>query len=316
MNVRRASSATFALTLLGAASPRAAHAAEETPEPLPPVLMAIDFDAIPSGMLPPVPREADAPPRGPGQQPPKGVKLHKINKTAGKKKLPPGLIAKMRRTELVELAPDHPEIAAMYAPADEGTEFGGESVSRMACRRKGSPSPVRWETLTIGSDGNAKLEVKDLWFFSESCTVGLGSTSQVALKAIAWESGHPWLFAMRDDKTVTFVMPRANDVSADAMVGRPLTVRGGFTRVSLPIGRWGASSFVAHLSSLELSAPPQHPLPKGKGHDVEAPAEEATGDGPVEVAVELVQTMAERSPTLLVRREQPEGDGTPGAMTE
>jgi hypothetical protein len=311
MSTRRAwlSSSVACVVLVGLASPRAARAAEEAPEPVPPVLVALDFDAIPSGVLPAAPRAGDAPPSAANERVP-GVKLKKIRSAPRKKKLPPGLLAKMGKRELVELTPDHPEIAAMYAPAPEGAEFEGESVSRMACRRQDPPSPVRWETLSVGPDGNAKLEVKDLWFFADSCSVGLGSTTQVAFKAIAWEGGRPWLFAMRDEKTVTFVMPRANDVSADAMVGTPLTIRGGFTRVSLPIGRWGASSFVAHLATLELKPPPSPAKAKGKGRVVEAESEETTSDTPVEIAVELVQTMSESFPTLLVRRDQPDTSAT------
>jgi hypothetical protein len=306
MNTRRASSsAAIACVLVGLASPRAARAAEEAPEPVPPVLVSIDFDAIPSGALPPTPHAGDAPPSA-AKERVSGVKLQKIPNAPRKKKLLPGLLAKMGKRELVELAPDHPEIAAMYAPAPEGAEFEGESVSRMACRRQDPPSPVRWETLSVGPDGNAKLEVKDLWFFADSCSVGLGSTAQVAFKAIAWEGGRPWLFAMRDEKTVTFVMPRANDVSADAMVGTPLTIRGGFTRVSLPIGRWGASSFVAHLVTMELKPPALPVKAKGKGHAVETESDQTTNDAPVEIAVELVQTMSEAFPTLLVRRDQPD----------
>jgi hypothetical protein len=313
MNTRRAAtSAAIACVLVGLASPRVARGAEEAPEPVPPVLVAIDFDAIPSGVLPPVPHAGDAPPSAANERV-SGVKLQKTRSAPRKKKLPPGLLAKMGKREFVELAPDHPEIAAMYAPAAEGAEFEGESVSRMACRRQDPPSPVRWETLSVGPDGNAKLELKDLWFFADSCSVGLGSTTQVAFKAIAWDGGHPWLFAMRDEKTVTFVMPRANDVSADAMVGTPLTIRGGFTRVSLPIGRWGSSSFVAHLATLQLKPPAPPVKAKGKGQVVEAQSDETTNDTPVEIAVELVQTMSETSPTLLVRRDQPDTNATDAA---
>ena len=311
MNARVALAATFALALMGHASPSDADPAEEggaAAEPLPPIIVAIDFDTIPHGTLPPVRSEADVPDAVPTSERAAGVKLLKVKNPFGKKKLPPGLLAKMGKTEIVELVPAHPEIAAMYVPAQEGTEFEGESISRMACHRKEPPSPVRWETLTISDDGNAKLEIKDLWFDAESCAVGIGSTSEVVFKAIAWDGAKPWLFAMRDEKSVTFLMPRTNDVSADSMVGSASTVRGGFTRVTLPIGRWGSSSLVANLATLELKAPPPPPKPNAKGQAVEASAEPGTSDQPVEIAVELVQTMSEKAPTLLVRRSQPEGD--------
>jgi hypothetical protein len=309
MKARRAFSSAFACALAGYASLSAADPTDETPEPEPPVIVAIDFDSIPSGKLPPVPGETEVPQAVPAEQRAAGVKLQKVKNPFGKKKLPPGLLAKMGKTEIVELVPAHPEIVAMYVPAVEGTDFEGESVPRMACRRKEPPSPVRWETFTMSPDGNAKLEIKDLWFDSESCAVGSGTTSEVAFKAIAWDGAKPWLFAIRDEKSVTFLMPRANDVSADAMVGTPTTVRGGFTRVTLPIGRWGSSSLVANLSTLELKAPPPPAKARRKGQAAEPPEAESS-DQAVEIAVELVQTMSEKSPTLLVRRNQAAGDAT------
>jgi hypothetical protein len=98
---------------------------------------------------------------------------------------------------------------------------------------------------------------------------------------------------VRDDKAVTFLFPRTSDVSSDAMVGTPVTMRGGFTRISLPLGRWGSSSFVAHVPSLQFEPP--SPAKPGSAKADEEPAE---------VAVEVVQTLSERSPTVLVRRSE------------
>jgi hypothetical protein len=163
---------------------------------------------------------------------------------------------------------------------------------------------VRWETLTVSTDGAAKLEVRDMWFDARSCAIGSGPTTTSILRAIAWDEGKPWLFALRDEKSVTLVMPRSNDVSAEAMVGSPITVRGGFTRVTLPLGRWGSSSIVANLPTLSLDVPPQ---PNAHQPNAKKLADSDDGDRqPVEVAVELVQTMSEASPTLLVRRRQPD----------
>ena len=114
----------------------------------------------------------------------------------------------------------------MYIPAADGTDFDGESISRMACRDEQPPMAVRWETLTLGTDDTAKLEIKDLWFDSASCSVGSGSTSEVVFKAVAWDGRKPWLFAIRDEKSVTFLMPRVHRGQCDAMVGPATTVRG------------------------------------------------------------------------------------------
>jgi hypothetical protein len=315
MDATRAIALTFALSLMSHASlagadPGAEGGGAMDVEPSPPVIAVIDFDSIPAGTLPRVPGEADIPQDKTAQEKAAGIKVSKVKNPFGPKKLPKALLGKMAKTEIVEVAPAQPAISAMYVPVADATDFEGESISRMACRRKEPLSAVRWETLRVAPDGNAKLQIQDLWFDSETCSVRSGSKSEVSFKAVAWDGAKPWLFAMKDDKSVTFLMPRANDVSADAMVGPATTVRGGFTRVTLPIGRWGSSSVVATLSTLELKPPPAPPVTRTKTQgsaDTQAALVPPTesNDQPVDIAVELVQTMSEKSPTLLVRRETP-----------
>jgi hypothetical protein len=199
------------------------------------------------------------------------------------------------KVDTVEISPSEPEIGALYIPWQEATDFQGESAI-FNCYKGAPPSPLRWETLTVSPDGSARLNVKDLWLDGEHCLTAPASETQVALKAIGWVGAVPWLFAARDENTVTFLFPSADALTVDAMVGSPVTVRGGFTRVTLPVGRWGSASFVATLPSLELKA---HPAPPPREHSVPRPESVPPA---VEVAVELVQTMAERTPTLTVRR--------------
>ncbi len=98
-------------------------------------------------------------------------------------------------------------------------------------------------------------------------------------------------------------MPRSNEMAAEAMVGAPLTVRGAFTRVTLPLGRWGSGSLVASISSMTLE-PPKKSKPGSK------PSHPSDGDESdqrsVEVSIELVQTMSETHPTLVVRTREPD----------
>jgi hypothetical protein len=78
------------------------------------------------------------------------------------------------------------------------------------------------------------------------------------------------------------VMPHTSELVSESMVGAPVSVRGEFTRITLPMGRWGSGAIVAQLESLSGT-----------------PASDS--DRPVEVGIELVQTMSEKAPTLLVR---------------
>jgi hypothetical protein len=313
---------TAASLLAGLASPCWAQdsdasngaSAEDTPANPRPVIVAIDVDSIPIGTLPPAPSVDDAPANADAEEEAPGIAVQKMKNPPPRKKrkprpskLPSGLAAKRTPTELVELSLDHAEAGAVYVPAPDATDFAGETVGGMPCRRQDQvpPSPVRWETATTSGGERAELAIKDLWFYGGTCTVRAGSATAVMFKAVAWESGKPWLYALRDDKSVTFLMPRSTDVTAEASVGAPVTVRGGFTRVTLPLGRWGSSSFVAHISSMTLDAPPAPPpsRPPSKGRRVR-PEEKppAPADPFVEVGVELVQTMSEKTPSLLVRR--------------
>jgi hypothetical protein len=142
---------------------------------------------------------------------------------------------------------------------------------------------MRWEALATTAEGNATLAVRDLWFDAKTCAVGPGFEASVPLQAIAWDGGKPWLYAMRSHAGITLVMPRVSELRSDSMVGVPVSVRGDFTRITLPVGRWGSGSIVAQLESL-ASGDAEH-----------------RADQPVEVGIELVQTMSEKAPTLLVR---------------
>jgi hypothetical protein len=291
-----------------AAAPSAADGASSTDVPATETrVVVVDVDALPEGELPPVPTDKDAPVGVAAWMQPASVTvkfladeptirrkgrqiIHRQKPSAknAKKKTP-------SRTRLVELAPTAPSIDAIYAPSADATELEASSTQKMSCSDQASVTLLRWETLAAdSSDGNARLEVRDLWFDAKTCAVGPGPIATIRLKAIAWEDGKPWLYAMRSHAGVTLVMPHVNEISSEAMVATPVSVRGDFTRVTMPIGRWGSGSIVAQLDSLSSG-------PAGDG-----------ASRPVEVGIELVQTMSEKAPTLLVRTrraapETPEG---------
>src|SRR5262249_13841609 len=104
----------------------------------------------------------------------------------------------------VELKPAEPVVGLLYAPVDNVNEFDGEPRHRMSCGREADAGPLRWEKLAFGADGNARLEVDDLWFDSRACSVLPASASVITLKPIAWDNGKPWLFAVRGENSVTF----------------------------------------------------------------------------------------------------------------
>ena len=299
------------LALTALALPCLASEAADAP-PATPLheLLAVDFDSIPTGVLPPMPSADGAPPPV-AEDLADGLSLEKVKlppprkrpklRKAGRK-VPPGLAAKTIKSDAVKVMPDHAEIGALYVPDAAGTEFSGESVSPLMCQKdQAGTSPLRWETLSVSGD-SAEIDVKDLWFQGATCSVTAGTSARKAFGAIASHGSKPWLYAMHDDRSVTFLFPRATDVTVDAIVGAPVTVQGGFTRVTLPLGRWGATSFVAHLPSLDIDAPAPAPARQPKGQAVRPrPQPPQPSTDPVEIGVELVQTMSEKNPTLLIR---------------
>jgi hypothetical protein len=282
----------------------------EEPQPKPPQIVVVDFEGIPLGTLPEAPVEASAP-----ETAPKGrVTDLKVESVAEKsspksskkrlhKKKKKGAPAKPPRQ--VEIKPTLPGLGVLYvAPSEnvgeletETTRSAGE-MQRMSCDGRSKPSPLRWEKVVLSPDGSAHLQIDDLWFDPRSCALWPGSTSVTVLKPIAWENAKPWLYAVRGADSVTFVMPSSNEINAETMVGGPLTIRGAFTRVTMPLGRWGSGSMFASLPTLKLEAP--SPPPK-RGAKLTSEVAPDSNQGPVELTVELVQTMAEKYPTLLVR---------------
>jgi hypothetical protein len=273
-------------------------AADEAPDALPDTteVMVVDVGALPKGELPPLPAEKDAPLGVPAWTQPATITVTAINekprprhhKKATLRVTKTSSISKhapqhAEIVKLVSVAPSAPSIDVLYAPSADATELEAQAAQRMQCGEHDSVLPMRWETLGTTADGDAHLEVHDLWFDAKSCAIGPGPASTLALKAIAWDDGKPWLYAMRSHAGVTLIMPRVTEVSSESMVGTPVSVRGDFTRITMPVGRWGSGSIVAHLDSLTA----------GSASD--------GADRPVEVGIELVQTMSEKAPTLLVR---------------
>jgi hypothetical protein len=281
---------TRALSLaLGAALVASTSFADDEPEAKPPQVVLVDYASIPAGTLPSAPAEGSAPKSAPKARV-TDLKLDPVtddgsNKRARKhvsKKHKKAVRPKAERT--VEIHPSAPSLGLLYVPGDDSGEIDGDPVQRRVCGNQGDPEALRWEKLSIANDGSARLQIDDVWFDSKSCSLWPGASSSVALQPIAYSDGKPWLYATRGESSVTFVMPRSNDMAAQTMVGTPLTIRGGFTRITMPVGRWGSASMLAALPTLRLD-----------------PSSD-DGDGPpTELSVELVQTMSERFPTLLVR---------------
>jgi hypothetical protein len=294
MTARGAHAVLVGLALALAAGQSAAN--DEPPSETTRVIV-IDVGTLPEGELLPVPAEADAPLGVPAWMQPATVTVKAVSEVPrprrhGKPSLrvskKSSINAKHTETvKLVSVAPTAPSLDALYAPSADATELEAQATQKLSCGERESVLPMRWESLATTADGDARLSMRDLWFDTKSCAVGPGPETTVSLKAIAWDGGKPWLYAMRSHAGVTVVMPRASELSSESMVGAPVSIRGDFTRITMPVGRWGSGSVVAQLPSLSG----------------ETAADGA--DRPFEVGIELVQTMSEKAPTLLVRTRRP-----------
>jgi hypothetical protein len=293
MNARASHAIVAALTLALWAAP---SAADEEPQPETTKVVIVPVTDLPEGDIPPPPPEADAPTGVPAWTQPATIsvtdagemtRMRRIKKPSVRVSKKSVLAAKhaerVEKVKLVAIAPAEPSIDALYPPSAEATDLDGPSSQKLSCGDRESVLPMRWESLAKTDDGDARLSVHDLWFDAKTCAVGPGPEKTLPLKAIAWENGKPWLYAMRGRDGVTLVMPRMNDLNSESMVGAPVSMRGDFTRVTMPIGRWGSGSIVAQLDAFP------------------GESSENGGDRPIEVGIEIVQTMSEKAPTLLVR---------------
>jgi hypothetical protein len=266
-------------------------AADEEPPAQTTSIIVVDVAALPEGEIPAPPAETDAPTGVPAWTQPPTISVTSAGELPRRRggKLSAGVsnkssLAKSRveKVKLVAIAPTSPSMDALYAPSADATDLEAQASQKLSCGQRESVLPMRWESLAPTNDG-ALLSVRDLWFDAKTCAIGPGPETTLPLQAIAWEGGRPWLYAMRSHGGVTLVLPRVSEISSESMVGAPVSVRGDFTRVTMPVGRWGSGSIVAQLDSLP-----------GEPSDDRV-------DRPVEVGIELVQTMSEKAPTLLVR---------------
>ena len=301
MNARACHAVLLGVTFALAAGP---SAADDEPEAATTKVVVVDIGALPEGEIPSPPAETEAPTGVPAWTQPASIivtpagelsrsRRRKPTPHVSKKSIAPPV--RTEKVRLVAIAPASPSVDALYAPSAEATELEGQSTQKLPCGARESVLPMRWESLAKTEDGDARLSVHDLWFDAKTCAIGPGPEKTLPLKAIAWENGKPWLYAMRGRDGVTLVMPRMNDVNSESMVGAPVSMRGDFTRVTMPIGRWGSGSIVAQLDAFP------------------GESSENGGDRPIEVGIEIVQTMSERAPTLLVRTKRaaaaPSSDG-------
>ena len=294
MDARARHTLLAALTLALWAGP---SAADDEPRPETTKVVVVEVSDLPQGEIPAPPPESDAPTGVPAWTQPATIAVTSAGEMQRSRRRKPSMrvskksiiavkqAEKAESVKLVSIAPTAPSIDALYAPSAEATEVEGQSAQKLSCGDRESVLPMRWEALTTTASGDARLAVHDLWFDAKTCAVGPGPETTLPLKAIAWgENGKPWLFAMRGQAGVTLIMPRVSEVSSESMVGAPVSMRGDFTRITMPVGRWGSGSIVAQLESLGA-----------------ADADDRASEQPVEVGIELVQTMSEKAPTLLVR---------------
>jgi len=164
-----------------------------------------------------------------------------------------------------------------YAPAH---------VVRPEPKAPSPPSVGRRSTLAPETMRASKSPIS--WFDGKSCRLGLGSTTVVPLKAIAWEGrkgvalcGAKLTPASRSSCRM---QPKT---SVDTMAGHRSRARAVSPAWTLPLGRWGAGSVLAQVSSLSFAGP----------------SAEASDQSPVEVAIELVQDDERADP--VARRSHP-----------
>jgi hypothetical protein len=257
----------------------------------------VDVDTLPRAELPTLPTEKDTPVGAAAWAKSTALSVRLVEKTpvVGRTEPRTGHLPMLsrkkkaaERTQIVELEPTAPSMDAIYASSPDATEIEASPALRMPCGQHESIAPLRWETLASPEGADVRLEVRDLFFDTKSCAVALGQVATLPLRAVAFAEGKPWLYAMRSRAGITLVMPRASELHSESMVGTAVSLRGAFTRITLPIGRWGSASVVAELDTLSFGP-----------NDL---ATDDQDDRSVEVGIELVQTMSERSPTLLVRR--------------
>ncbi len=257
-------------------------------------VIVVDIGSLPRGEIPSPPGEADAPVGIPAFTQPASISVTAAGEMARRRRGKPMVHVSKKssitssrveadKVKLVAIAPTVPSVDALYPSSADATEFDAPSSQKLSCGDRESVLAMRWESLATPNGSEARLSVHDLWFDAKTCAVGPGPETALSLKAIAWEGGTPWLYAMRSQLGVTLVMPRVSELSSESMVGAPVAVRGDFTRVTMPMGRWGSGSIVAQIDAFPGEPADDRP------------------DRPVEIGIELVQTMSENAPTLLVR---------------
>ena len=188
-------------------------------------------------------------------------------------------------------------LASSWTP---GAVMNPHLVALVQCNQStGTLLPIRWERLGVGADNIVNLDIDDGWFDGKSCRFVTTAHATLHPKLVAALGDMPIVFGMRDDDSVTLLMPTDGRLLSDAMGGDVVQMSGAGTRVTLPLGRGGSAALVTPIAPSALSewvTRIAHLTPA-------APAPVPSGD--LMVRVDIAETVTEPKPTMLVRVQSP-----------
>ena len=183
--------------------------------------------------------------------------------------------------------------------------------------RPRAPTPFFWEALLPSSDG-ARLILGQGWFDHKTCRMSEGSRSELKLGPAALLDGKPLIYGARVGGELVLVMPTLLPPGAQQQpeqVGAQLTVqRGPLFWVRMRPERGGAAVFAGGLFRHTLAE-----WWRGFGHGPDAPVIETST--PMQVRIDLSQSLGESSPLALVTWQRPVGvspaaRGVPGGVIQ
>ena len=252
---------------------------------------ALAIDSLPAGALPPPLDPAKVPPVLRGEAP---ADVRITLDGVGPKMAASALATWRKKREpaawvALDGKPDHPVWFEQAGPQPTMRTVCGNGYGMRA-------TALRWFSLERSAAGTT-LEVTDGWLDVLACSLVVERRTSVSVVPLVSVDGIPIALAFRDpaSESVTLLFPPNQSVAAESL-GRDLASPTSTTmRVTLPVTKGGASS--AAMAFVASNSPE---WPKVFGAPL--PSWQAAGSG-VEVAIDVIESVADARATLLVRAE-------------
>jgi hypothetical protein len=154
---------------------------------------------------------------------------------------------------------------------------------------------IRWERIQNAPGGAVSLEVNDGWFDGRDCKAYVERRTVFPLKAVLSHDETPVLFGSRTDDGILLHFPPSARVVTDSSGVSSPSFQGALWSVAVPLRKGQATSVLAEMNPRDVAQW------LASFQTAPAPSKAPTTPRQLQLGVEVLQTVKDEAPTILLR---------------